>query len=124
MAAEKFDIFEQYDNLIASGIPAEQARAQLNVLKDTLSTIVQNMATKEDIKILAVSMKEDINRIEVKVDTLEKSLNDKLDLKFNAFAKEYKLVGMNIKLNFVLWVLGACALCVIGACFKQYFPWG
>ncbi len=124
MAAKKFDIFEQYDNLIASGIPAEQPRAQLNVLKDTLSTIVQNMATKEDIKSLAVAMKEDVNRIEAKVDTLEKSLYDKLDLKFNAFAKEYKLVGMNIKLNFVLWVLGACSLCVIGACFKQYFPWG
>jgi cob(I)alamin adenosyltransferase len=64
MAAEKFDIFEQYDNLIASGIPAEQARAQLNVLKDTLSTIVQNMATKEDIKSLAVATKEDIKRLE------------------------------------------------------------
>jgi Na+-translocating ferredoxin:NAD+ oxidoreductase RnfE subunit len=83
------DIFKRYDELRASGIPDEQARAQLNVMEDMLSTIMQNMVTKDDV-----------------------------NLKLNSFAKEYKLEVINVKLNFILWIIGPCALSIIGACIK------
>jgi hypothetical protein len=50
------DILKRYDALRASGMPDEQAKEAI-VLSDTLSEIINTMATKSDIRVLISEIK-------------------------------------------------------------------
>jgi hypothetical protein len=131
------DMIKRYNELRASGISDEQALTTISTLETMISAVADKMATKEELS----RVREDINRLEKsltdKFSSFEKSLNDKFSSQEKYFADKFisfeslftnKLNSLesvlSTKVNFILWVLGACALCVIGACFKQYFPWG
>lgn len=116
------DMIKRYKQLRASGLSDKQAMAGIGALETMISAVAEKMATKEDVTRLEDKINSIVQNMATKEDIT--ILGKDIDLKFSAFAEKYKLESSGTKLTFILWVLGACALCVIGACFKQYFPWG
>ena len=80
---EHISTLETFDNLVASGIPAEQARAHVYSLNRSLD----RLATKDDLNRLGMETKQDIKnfeeKLENKIDLVESKLEAKLDSKFN-----------------------------------------
>lgn len=69
---EHINTLQQFDDLRASGMPEEQARAHVQALNFAFDGI----ATKEDLNSLE-------QRIDAKIDSLEYKLENKIDSKFN-----------------------------------------
>lgn len=69
---EHINTLKAFDNLVASGVPADEARAQV----EALNSAFDGVATKQDLADLE-------SRLESKIDLTESKLEAKLDSKFN-----------------------------------------
>ena len=76
MSTVAFDTLEFTETLKAAGVPDAQARAEVKAIGMALSQVINNqVATKDDIH----GLKEEIIKLDNKIDTAIKELDNKID---------------------------------------------
>jgi hypothetical protein len=124
MTTLTFDTHAAVKKLIASGMPDEQAEAQVEVLSEVLSANLGELATKQDLRELEMRLDARFEALRGEFDVRFEALRGEFDVRFSALTGELnaRFEALKGEQTLLKWMLGLLLGGVAALVLKAVFP--
>ncbi|GHV08405.1 hypothetical protein AGMMS50229_16770 [Campylobacterota bacterium] len=122
MVLMNFDTLSAVKQLQGFGFEQRQAEGVVEVLKETQLAGIENLATKDDLKALEISLRGEIKELGSEIKDVRGEIKElRSDMKSQETITNVKFDAIKTELVILKWILGVIAAAVVSFVIRSFF---